>query len=524
MEQVGRYRILGVLGRGGAGTVYRAFDPRLNRVVVLKVLRPEFADTRFYQQRFHREAQASSRLHHPNIVTVYEVGEADGLFYQVMEYVEGRSLREVMGGPPPHDPDYGIEIIRQVGAALGYAHESGVVHGDIKPENILLSKDNRVVLTDFGLARGPGEASLTEIGTVMGTWGYVSPEQAMGRPVDARSDLFSLGIVLYEVLTGQLPFGGPPSIVHENPVPPEQLNPAVPPAVGAVVLKALEKDPDLRYQSAADFVFALLDASAVVPSVHREAQIPPAAAAPVWRAAGWRWSLTAFFLGVVGLAIFEKRVFGHEWVGIALVLIVLSIAFSLILSRWRPRAFTMISVAPTPTDTVTPKTLPAPPPTRETVPQDHDQATQEGLPYVPPPVAATQLVQREPSAMAWLLVLNGPHRGRQFRLKDRVTIGRTPTCDVVLDDESWSREHATVYLKDDRFHVMDQGSSNGTLLNGVQTQTHELRDRDEIQIGKTIMLFIQAASPEDLTAEAKRRLREFDSVWEQLTRSVRHDG
>jgi hypothetical protein len=263
-----RYRILEILGQGGMGTVYKALDTRLQRLVALKVL--QFAPDAESKQRFLTEAEALARLSHPNIPQVYDFGDADGLLYLAVEYVEGRSLRQIMPeGKPlnPDYPDYAAEIIRHVGTALSYAHQRGVIHRDVKPSNILIS-NGRVLLTDFGLAIAPGASTLTAGGTIAGTPAYMSPEQAMGKPVDARSDIFSLGVVFYELLAGRKPFcGDSPAetlrqIVEQEPGPPKlRHSSGRSNSLVNIVLKSLAKAPEQRYQTADEFVSALAEAA-----------------------------------------------------------------------------------------------------------------------------------------------------------------------------------------------------------------------------------------------------------------------
>jgi serine/threonine protein kinase len=219
-----RYRVLDVIGRGGSATVYKALDTRRNTVCALKLLDARFADDFVLKERIQQEVKVSLRLKHPNLVRVFDVGEADGQTYLVMEYVE-RSLAALLVEGKPITADLAIEIVRRVGAALSYVHSQGLVHRDIKPSNILISSDNRVLLSDLGLAIVATQPSLTERGAVLGTPQYMSPEQAQGEPLDARSDIYSLGMVLYEMLTGRVAFtaGSTRDIlrqqVHQDPIP-----------------------------------------------------------------------------------------------------------------------------------------------------------------------------------------------------------------------------------------------------------------------------------------------------------------
>jgi beta-lactam-binding protein with PASTA domain/tRNA A-37 threonylcarbamoyl transferase component Bud32 len=253
----GRYEILRQVARGGMAEVYLARDQLLDRPVALKVLFPELSVDRSFVERFRREAQAAANLSHPNVVSVYDWGEEDGVYFIVMEYVDGRPLSSIIRSEGSLLADRAATIGAEVAAALAFAHRSGVVHRDVKPGNVLIDVNGNVKVADFGIARAANaKENLTQTGAVMGTATYFSPEQAQGFGVDPRSDVYSLGVVLYEMVTGHPPFAGdsPVSIaykhVREQPVPPRQLNPAIPAAFEAIVLQAMAKDPNDRYASA----------------------------------------------------------------------------------------------------------------------------------------------------------------------------------------------------------------------------------------------------------------------------------
>jgi beta-lactam-binding protein with PASTA domain/tRNA A-37 threonylcarbamoyl transferase component Bud32 len=260
----GRYELDGIVGRGGMAEVYRARDIRLDRIVAVKTLREDLARDQTFQARFRREAQSAASLNHPSIVAVYDTGEDDTdgshIPYIVMEYVDGRTLRDLLREDRRLLPERALEITDGVLRALDYSHRNGIVHRDIKPGNVMLTRDGKVKVMDFGIARAvsDAQATMTQTAQVIGTAQYLSPEQARGERVDARSDLYSTGCLLYELLTGRPPFLGDSPVaiayqhVRENPVPPSRVDPEVPQWADAIVLRAMEKDPRDRYQSAAE--------------------------------------------------------------------------------------------------------------------------------------------------------------------------------------------------------------------------------------------------------------------------------
>jgi serine/threonine protein kinase len=260
----GRYELDGIVGRGGMAEVYRARDIRLDRIVAVKTLREDLARDQTFQARFRREAQSAASLNNPSIVAVYDTGEdntgGSHVPYIVMEYVDGRTLRDLLRDDRRLLPERALEITDGVLRALEYSHRSGIVHRDIKPGNVMLTRSGQVKVMDFGIARAvsDAQATMTQTAQVIGTAQYLSPEQARGERVDARSDLYSTGCLLYELLTGRPPFLGDSPVaiayqhVRENPIPPSRVDPEVPQWADAIVLRAMAKDPRDRYQSAAE--------------------------------------------------------------------------------------------------------------------------------------------------------------------------------------------------------------------------------------------------------------------------------
>lgn len=259
-----RYKLISLVGEGGMAVVYDAEDLLLGRRVAVKVLREQFAADPGFLARFQREAKAAAALSHPNIVGIYDVGSDGSAQYIVMELVQGRTLKQIIQEDGPVSVARIIDLGRQLCEGLGYAHEHGIVHRDVKSQNILAGRDGRVKITDFGIAVALGASSLTQSGYVVGSAQYLSPEQARGEPATALSDLYSAGVVLYEMATGRLPFDGETPVavalkhVQDEPTPPRQLNPRVPESLQTVILRAMAKDPAQRHASSRAMADALL--------------------------------------------------------------------------------------------------------------------------------------------------------------------------------------------------------------------------------------------------------------------------
>lgn len=254
-----RYELERKIGEGGMARVYRGRDLRLSRTVAVKVLHAQYATDASFLPRFQHEAQAAANLHHHNIVDIYDVGQDGDIHYIVMEFIEGHDLKQEILRRGALPIDEAIAIIAAVADGLDAAHRTGMVHRDIKPQNIVIGSDGQVKITDFGIAKSALSTAMTETGITFGTADYLSPEQARGQPATARADIYCLGVTLYEALTGKLPFSGDNAIavafkhVSEAPQPPRQLNPRIPPQLEALVLQALEKDPEKRPASAREF-------------------------------------------------------------------------------------------------------------------------------------------------------------------------------------------------------------------------------------------------------------------------------
>ena len=446
-QQFGPYQCVELLGRGGMGVVYKAFQPALNRYVALKALLPQTTHTDAWRERFHREAEIVARLEHPNILPTYDYGEAGDLPYMVMPLVTGGTLREWLGRNPPLERK--LAVFRQVLGALGYAHaqQPAIIHRDVKPSNVLMSSSGWPLLADFGIAKimeptGPGGDS----GTRCGTPEYMSPEQSEGLAVDPRTDLYAMGILLYKLLTGRVPFMGksPIAVIQQQvreAVPSLRLaNVALAPAWDDVLRRALAKEPDARYPDAAAF-------DAAVEAAWQAQQRAGESASTVW-------------LPAPGL-LYESAL------------------RALMQGNW-PRTIALCG-----------EILEAEPAHAEAghllaqaYKALHEHGTLgpaaaggEARPPAPPAVLA---IRREGLPVrAYVVVAQG------------ATLGRSLGSDIVLADAAVSRRHCRIAWDGNSYYVEDLGSSNGTRVNSQRVQRTPLQHGDLIQVGDQMLEFIQ---------------------------------
>ena len=349
----GRYRVLRRLGVGGMADVYLAEDTTLGRQVAVKVLLKRYAGDASFVERFRREAQAAARINHPNIVNIYDWGPVDGTYYIVMEYVEGETLKDHIRREGRYNPSEAVRIALELLAGVQVAHGAHIVHRDIKSQNILIDRAGTVKVTDFGIAKAD-DSQMTEAGSILGTAQYLAPEQAKGESVDERTDLYSVGVVFYEMLTGSLPFRGDSAVtvalkhVNEQPAEPAELVPGLPYSLNQICLKALAKDPDQRYRTAAEFSADLvaarsggpLLAAAYDPSLDRTLVQSPSAGnegttrvlprAPVAAAAGGAAAGTAGAAGANGGRDKKRKRSPWPWIALVAFLVIAAVAGVLI--------------------------------------------------------------------------------------------------------------------------------------------------------------------------------------------------
>jgi len=324
-----RYRVIEKIGSGGMADVYKAVDEVLGRTVAVKVMHERYAADPGFVARFRQEAQSAANLSHPNIVNIYDWGQDDSTYYIVMEYVHGTDLKALVRDKGPIASEKAAEYGAQVAAALSVAHGYDIIHRDIKPHNIVLTPDGAIKVMDFGIARAVN-TNMTQTGSVLGTAHYVSPEQAQGRPLGPSSDLYSLGVVLYELTTGRVPFEGDAPVavalkqVNDEPVPPRQVNPQIPPSMEAVIMRAMQKNPLDRYASAEEMRRDLMrvasgrmvesvtpDDTTVMPAVESDERLRSARVRPVpQRRKVWPWfALVAVLLVIAGIVAWQLGLF-----------------------------------------------------------------------------------------------------------------------------------------------------------------------------------------------------------------------
>jgi len=493
MELVGRtlgqYQIVEELGRGGMAVVYKSFQPALNRYVAIKVLPPQFAFDEQFVQRFLREARGAAALHHPNIVTIHDINQQEGLYFIVMEYIQGETLDQLLARSGPLPLERISRVVSQVADALENAHQQGLIHRDIKPSNIMVDerRNDHVTLMDFGLVRAAEGTGLTRTGTIVGTPEYMSPEQGQGEQVDSRTDIYSLGVVIFKMLTGQVPFSRSTPhavlIAHMTQDPPSitGISPSLPRAMEAVVRKAMAKDREARYAHASELardvataatgqmpagLEAARKAEAAAPPAERtqvgaEATVvhrPPAAKAP--KKKGWLWGLGAvgaiLLLGVCGVvAAFALNVFPlstpaspalsatpvpaeEEDVKASRTPTPKAIATPTPRPTSPPKATSTPTPKPTPSLEATSTRLPSPTPTATETPQPRPTAAPTTPPRAtaPEPVAPSQGgTYPNPVTFQWNGSLGA---GQSYQVTARHTESGQTVQSGLLAEQSWT--------------------------------------------------------------------------------------
>ncbi|MBL4847751.1 MAG: protein kinase [Planctomycetes bacterium] len=545
-RQIGDYNILSKLGEGGMGLVYKAEHATLGQLVAVKSLHPSLLGNQAAKDRFVREAQALARLNHPNIIGLLNfISDTDGC-YIIMEYAEGEDLEhklERMGLiPPPQCLPWFMEACR----GLNYAHEQGIIHRDIKPSNIIVHPAGTTKLLDFGTAKLVDAQRLTQQGMTLGTVIYMSKEQLLGKPLTAASDVYSLGVTLYECVTSHLPFYDEEErklvvkIAKEDPIPPRQHYPGISTQLEAIILKAMAKDPKQRYASATEFEHALAglpeaggSAAAITapsPPIPAVASVPaaptPAGAVPVAAAPGQPLNvsellfsplfLAGFAADIVALGgglpliVLSKPETGLKTVGFVVFLLasmigVLLMGLAFVKAKGKgggaaPTAAPPVPAAghqapaPAPLPLPAPAPLPVPPmPMPAPAPATFDpggtlninSANAANQAYaVPSPQALPQ------GSSAMLQVIDGNDKGTQVSVPSQgaVSIGRAPTCTIPLNDPGVSGHHASITFEGPQLMVIDAGSRNGVFLNNQKVSRHPLKSGDLVVIGSTRIL------------------------------------
>jgi predicted Ser/Thr protein kinase len=487
-KYVGDYQITAQLGEGGMGMVYKGVHPTLGQVVAIKMLHPNLVNAPGIKDRFVREAQAMARLRHQNILQLYNfIESAEGCFI-VMEYVEGVDFEDVLEKQGLLAPDKAIDYFLPVLKAMQFAHQNGIIHRDIKPSNIMLLNDGIVKVMDFGTAKMSSGPQLTAAGMTLGTVVYMSPEQLMGRDLSPQADIYSLGVTLYELVTGRLPFYHENEmtlmkmIMKEQPPPPTQHYPALPQQLEAVILRSMAKERQQRYASCEEFSNELLrvknavygaSSGAMPPSGPQAAPSSPAVAPPVedtqtMSHPGQATTLQAAAkpdsglgtLGIVGIVLAGVGALlipvlgltagwpagGGAGGGLLLVGLIL-----LIIGLTQGRGGSSGGGATSPSTAAA----------------------------APPPAATTA-----PAGAKCLEIIDGPNRGMRIDLLDQpITVGRAPGNTITISDPSVSSHHARIDPYNGKFYLSDLQSSNGTYVNNARVEQQELKKGDLIALG-----------------------------------------
>jgi beta-lactam-binding protein with PASTA domain/predicted Ser/Thr protein kinase len=482
----GRYRVISRLGSGGMADVYLAQDQLLGRQVAVKLLHHHFAEDQEFVERFKREASSAAALSHPNIVGIFDRGEWNGTYYIAMEYVAGRSLKAIVREDGPLEPARAIDIVIQILRAARSAHRRGVIHRDLKPHNVILDEEGRARVTDFGIARA-GASDMTMTGSIMGTAQYLSPEQAQGFSVSAASDLYSVGVILYELLTGVVPFEGETAVaiafkqVSATPRPPSELNPTLPASLDAVVLRALAKDPAARYADADELIAALqreretLPAytgapamSAVDGQVHHApppTQHRPAAGGALLLAPGARFDET------YGAPPEEERSKRRAWLWALAAVVLIGAVVAVVLLTQSNKSVTVPDVA------------------RQSEQAAGTTLRNAGLNPVPSLAASTTVT-------TGLVISQSPRAGSVVEKGSsvRIVVSGGPASIPLIDVAGLSEADATAKLRKAGFKPTSKTESSATVAAGKVIGT-EPPAGPELQVGSTVTVLVSSGPP-----------------------------